>query len=64
MKYVQWVSMLVLAGFSSIAFASKETKPAKPNLAGNWTSEKCESMPNGQGGETYFTRTFPMTNKD
>ena len=64
MKLVQLVSLSVLAAVSSVAFAAKETKTAKPNLAGNWTSEKCESMPNGQGGETYFTRTFPMTNKE
>lgn len=64
MKLVQLVSLSVLAAVSSVAFAAKETKTAKPNLAGNWTSEKCESMPNGQGGETYFTRTFPMTKKE
>jgi hypothetical protein len=63
-KLVQLVSLSVLAAVSSVAFAAKETKTAKTNLAGNWTSEKCESMPNGQGGETYFTRTFPMTNKE
>ena len=48
---------------SSAAFASKKTA-AKVDLRGTWTSERCESMPNGQGGETYFTRTFPMTEKE
>lgn len=64
MKLVQLVSLSVLTAVSSVAFAAKEKKLAKPNLAGNWTSEKCESMPNGQGGETYFTRSFPMTKKE
>jgi|GEM_PF-658493 len=49
--------------FSCVAFAAQKA-PEKVDLTGTWTSEKCESMPNGQGGETYFTRTFPMTNKE
>jgi hypothetical protein len=49
--------------FSSVALAAKKA-PANMDLTGTWTSEKCESMPNGQGGETYFTRTFPMTEKE
>jgi hypothetical protein len=48
---------------SSVAFAAKKA-PAKVDLTGTWTSEKCESMPNGQGGETFFKRTFPMTDKE
>jgi hypothetical protein len=47
--------------FSSVAVAAKKTGV---DLNGTWTSEKCESMPNGQGGEMYFTRTFPMTAKE
>jgi len=43
---------------------TKKHRAEKFDIAGTWTSEKCESLPNGQGGEMYFTRTFPMTGKE
>ena len=43
---------------------TKKHRAEKFDIAGTWTSEKCESLPNGQGGEMYFTRTFPMTEKE
>ncbi|MBM3382144.1 MAG: hypothetical protein FJY29_06870 [Betaproteobacteria bacterium] len=59
----RFVALAVSVVFSCVAFAAQKA-PEKVDLTGTWTSEKCESMPNGQGGETYFTRTFPMTNKE
>lgn len=62
----RFVVAVVACAMSAHAFAANPTKGKadKVDLNGNWTSEKCESMPNGQGGETYFTRTFPMTDKE
>lgn len=55
--------LVSLFAFGAVACVSNKSH-VNHDIAGTWTSEKCESMPNGQGGEMYFTRTFPMTKKN
>lgn len=33
------------------------------DLVGEWASQGCEAYPNGQGGESYLTRDFTLTEK-